>query len=88
MVIASWVLEQAVIKSLLMFCFQQALVRELSTSRPASFAQAATEVAVEGDVDGVLSSIDKLVSSDAASAKDVADAAVALAYLQAKGNRR
>jgi hypothetical protein len=68
--------------------FPQALVRELSTTKATSFAQAATAVAVEGDVDGVLSSIDKLVTSDSASAKDVADAAVALAYLQAKGNRR
>ncbi len=52
-----------------------------------SFAQAA-EVPVEGDLDGVLASISAQVSSDSAGAKEVADAAVALAYLQAKGNRR
>lgn len=41
-----------------------------------------------GDVEGVLKEIDRVISSDAADAKEVSDAAVALAYLQAKGNRR
>mmetsp|Transcript_7149 Transcript_7149/g.12323 ORF Transcript_7149/g.12323 Transcript_7149/m.12323 type:complete len:533 (+) Transcript_7149:71-1669(+) len=50
--------------------------------------QAQARVAVEGDLEGVLQEIDRVVSSESAGAKEVADAAVALAYLQAKGNRR
>jgi hypothetical protein len=43
---------------------------------------------VEGNVSGVLSGIDAAVTSDAASVKDLADAALALAGLQATGDRR
>ena len=39
-------------------------------------------------MEGVLREIDRVVSSEAVGAKEVSDAAVALAYLQAKGNRR
>jgi len=39
-------------------------------------------------VESLLKEIDRVVSAETASAKDVADAAVSLAYLQAKGNRR
>lgn len=49
---------------------------------------AQTAVAVEGNVSGVLSGIDAAVTSDAASVKDLADAALALAGLQATGDRR
>lgn len=45
-------------------------------------------VAVEGNVDAFLSDVDAVIGSDACSAKDVADAALAFTYLQAKGNRR
>jgi hypothetical protein len=61
--------------------------RGISTSFAAQ-AQALTEVPVEGDVETLLKEIDRIVSAETASAKDVADAAVSLAYLQAKGNRR
>jgi hypothetical protein len=46
------------------------------------------EVAVDGDLDGVLAEIDRILSNEAVSAKEVSDAAVSLAYLQAKGDRR
>ncbi|GIL48063.1 hypothetical protein Vafri_4762 [Volvox africanus] len=65
----------------------------LMAARP--FAAAATAVpavqvpGVSGDAAGVLSSIEALLSPEAPSTgKDVADAAVALAYLGARGNRR
>lgn len=45
-------------------------------------------VAVDGDLAGVSSEIDRILSSDDVSAKEVSDAAVALAYLQAKADRR
>ncbi|EFJ42883.1 mitochondrial F1F0 ATP synthase associated protein [Volvox carteri f. nagariensis] len=58
-----------------------------------SFAAAAAPAVqvpgVSGDAAGVLSSIEALLSPEAPSTgKDVADAAVALAYLGARGNRR
>jgi alpha-D-ribose 1-methylphosphonate 5-triphosphate synthase subunit PhnI len=48
---------------------------------------AVTEVAVDGNVEVLLSEIDRILCSESITAKDVADAAVALAYLQAKGDR-
>lgn len=45
-------------------------------------------VAVDGDLAGVSGEIDRILSSDDVSAKEVSDAAVALAYLQAKADRR
>ena len=48
---------------------------------------AVTEVAVDGNAAGVLGEIERILSSESITAKDVADAAVALAYLQAKGDR-
>jgi hypothetical protein len=65
----------------------QAWSRSLSTSRSPA-AEALTAVPVEGDVSGLLAEIDAVVSSEGSTAKDVADAAVALAYVQAKGARR
>lgn len=62
--------------------------RFISTSYSAHATAALTEIAVEGDAEGLLKEIDRAVSAEGASAKDVADAAVALAYVQAKGNRR
>ncbi|GFH16104.1 uncharacterized protein HaLaN_12463, partial [Haematococcus lacustris] len=47
-----------------------------------------TEVAVEGDAETLLRELDSIITSDSVGAKEVSDAAVALAYLQAKGNRR
>ena len=47
-----------------------------------------TAVPVDGNVDALLKQIDTVVSDDASTVKDVADAAVALAYVQAKGARR
>jgi hypothetical protein len=48
---------------------------------------AVTEVAVDGNAEGVLGEIDRILSGESITAKEVADAAVALAYLQAKGDR-
>ncbi len=59
----------------------------ISTSSLAQQA-ALTEVPVEGNVESLLAEIDRIVTSEAATAKEVADAAVSLAYMQAKGNRR
>jgi len=61
--------------------------RGLASSAGAAAAPA-TAVAVEGDVDGFLRDVVGVIDSDACGAKDVADAALALTYLQAKGNRR
>ncbi|GLC37089.1 hypothetical protein PLESTB_001392900 [Pleodorina starrii] len=63
-------------------------------ARPFSAAAASVAPAVQvpgvtGDAAGVLSSIEALLHPEApSSGKDVADAAVALAYLGARGNRR
>lgn len=46
------------------------------------------EMAVEGDLERLISEIDAVISSEACTAKEVADAAVSLAYLQSKGDRR
>ncbi|GBF92217.1 hypothetical protein Rsub_05299 [Raphidocelis subcapitata] len=43
---------------------------------------------VEGDLAGVLREIDAAISAEGAGPKDVADAALSLAYLQARGDRR
>lgn len=52
------------------------------------FAAPAFEVPVAGDGSGLLAGVESVIGSDAAGPKDVADAAAALAYLGAKGNRR
>lgn len=65
----------------------QVLGRSLHASSSVS-AEALAEVALEGDGEGVLKEIGSIVDSESASPKEVADAAVALAYLQIKGNRR
>lgn len=62
----------------------EAALRGIHTSSSAH----AEPVAVEGDVSALLKEIDAIVSSEAVSAKEVADAAVALTYVQAKSNRR
>eukprot|EP00955_Chlamydomonas_euryale_P072336 361367-Chlamydomonas_euryale.AAC.4 len=46
------------------------------------------EVAVDGDMGKVISEIDTVLSSESVTGKEVSDAAVALVYLQAKGDRR
>lgn len=43
---------------------------------------------MQGDLSAVLSEVDALVSREDAGPKDVADAAMALALLQARGDRR
>jgi hypothetical protein len=43
---------------------------------------------VQGDLSAVLAEVDAVVSREDASPKDVADAAMTLAYLQARGDRR
>uniref|UniRef100_A0A7S3VM75 RAP domain-containing protein n=1 Tax=Dunaliella tertiolecta TaxID=3047 RepID=A0A7S3VM75_DUNTE len=60
---------------------------QLSTSSLAQQA-ALTEVPVEGNAESLLKEIDAIITNEAATAKEVADAAVSLAYMQAKGNRR
>ncbi|KAF8059097.1 hypothetical protein HT031_005269 [Scenedesmus sp. PABB004] len=61
--------------------------RALSTSA-ASGAAAPAAAQVSGDLAGVLAQVDAVVSRADAGAKDVADAAMALAYLQARADRR
>jgi hypothetical protein len=43
---------------------------------------------VQGDLSAVLAEVDAVVSKEGAGAKDIADAAMALAFLQARGDRR
>lgn len=62
------------------------LSRWLSSSVASPAAAAA--VTVQGDMSAVLAQVDGVVSREDASPKDVADAAMALAYLQARGDRR
>lgn len=62
--------------------------RGLSTSAGAAAAQAAPSLAVQGDLSAVLSEVDALLTGGSAGPKDVADAAMALAALQARGDRR
>jgi len=57
----------------------------ISTSITTNMALA--EVAVDGDLSGVLSEIDSILSHASITAKEIADAAVSLAYLQSKGDR-
>lgn len=59
-----------------------------SSASAAAAAAAASEVTVQGDLSAVLSEVDAVVSREDAAPKDVADAAMALAYLQARGDRR
>jgi hypothetical protein len=54
----------------------------------AAAAQPLAATAVEGDLEGVLRGIDAAVSAENAGPKDVADAALSLALLQARGDRR
>lgn len=58
----------------------------LSASR--GFAAPAFELPVDGDGAGLLAGVERVIGSEASGPKDVADAAAALAYLGAKGNRR
>lgn len=58
-----------------------------STSFAAAAAPAAA-VAVEGDLGALLAAIDAAVSAESAGPKDVADAALSLAFLQSRGDRR
>eukprot|EP00798_Chlamydomonas_sp_ICE-L_P021340 gene21340-28275_t len=58
------------------------------TNSVGSYAEPITSVPVEGDVAGVLKQISDIVTSETATGKEVADAAVSLAYLQVKGARR
>lgn len=67
------------------FAFSSALQKAGITT---SVAPQAAGVAVDGDLVGVSGEIDRILSSEIVSAKDVSDAAVALAYLQAKEDRR
>jgi hypothetical protein len=43
---------------------------------------------VSGDVAGVLAGIDAVVSGEGVTPKDIADAAMSLTFLKAKGDRR
>lgn len=61
--------------------------RGFSSSRAPS-AQPLAATAVDGDLAGVLKEIDAAVSAEGVGPKDVADAALGLAYLQARGDRR
>lgn len=62
-------------------------IQKCSISTSVGAHMAVTEVAVDGNADGVLGEIDRILSGESITAKEVADAAVALAYLQAKGDR-
>ena len=58
------------------------------SSSTASPAVAAAQMQIQGDLSAVLSEVDAVVSREDVTAKDIADAAMALAYLQARGDRR
>ncbi|KAI8472216.1 MAG: mitochondrial F1F0 ATP synthase associated protein [Monoraphidium minutum] len=62
--------------------------RGISSSRAPANAAPLAATAVEGDLAGVLREIDAAMSAEGASPKDVADAAMGLALLQARGDRR
>lgn len=62
--------------------------RRTFSSSPVSAAAAAAQMQIQGDLSAVLSEVDAVVSRDNVQAKDIADAALALAYLQARGDRR
>jgi len=66
------------------------LLFQNNTPRRAFAAQPAahTSVPVEGDAPALLKALDAAVSAEAAAPADVADAALALALLQARGDRR
>jgi hypothetical protein len=57
-------------------------------SRGFAAAAPAAALPVDGDLSGVLRAIDAAVSAEGAGPKDVADAAMGLAFLQARGDRR
>ncbi|KAG2431414.1 hypothetical protein HXX76_009429 [Chlamydomonas incerta] len=64
-------------------------VQEAGSRAARAFATATFVPGASGDASGVVSAVDALMSHDsAATGKDVADAAVALAYLGTRGNRR
>ncbi|KAG1655038.1 hypothetical protein FOA52_008789 [Chlamydomonas sp. UWO 241] len=63
-------------------------MQQASISSSAQARMALAEVPVDGDLQKVLAEIDAIVSAESCTAKEVADAAVALAYMQAKGDRR
>lgn len=60
--------------------------RGFASSR--SSAAAAAQAQVSGDVSAVVAEVDALLSRGGAGPKDIADAAMALAYLQARNDRR
>jgi hypothetical protein len=59
-----------------------------SSAPAAAAAAAAAQMQIQGDLSAVLSEVDAVVSREDAKPKDIADAALALAYLQARGDRR
>uniref|UniRef100_A0A383WKK8 RAP domain-containing protein n=1 Tax=Tetradesmus obliquus TaxID=3088 RepID=A0A383WKK8_TETOB len=65
----------------------QAMHRRGFTSSRTS-AAAAAQAQVSGDVSAVVAEVDALLSRGGAGPKDIADAAMALAYLQARSDRR
>lgn len=67
-----------------------ASLRHVSSSTGASAAAqaAVSPVQVDGNLEALVAQLDTVVSSDSVTPKDLADAALALTYLQAKGNRR
>ena len=69
-------------------CVRVCLCRRALSTSPASAAAATAQMQVQGDLSAVLSEVDAVVSGEDAKPKDIADAAMALAYLQARGDRR
>lgn len=65
-------------------CSRRSFVTSSSTGAPAG----AAAPGVSGDVAGVLAGIEAVVSGDAVTPKDIADAAMSLTFLKAKGDRR
>jgi hypothetical protein len=62
--------------------------RGFTSSGISAAAAAAAQAQVSGDVSGVLAEVEALLARGGAGAKDIADAAMALAYLQARSDRR
>ena len=64
------------------------LRRSFVTSSSIAAPAAAAAPGMSGDVAGVLAGIEAVVSGDAVTPKDIADAAMSLTLLKAKGDRR
>ncbi|MEW5305798.1 MAG: hypothetical protein WDW36_008316 [Sanguina aurantia] len=68
--------------------FALAAISRSMASAAAVSAEALTDVAVEGDAEALLRSVETVLASHQVTIQELSDAAVALTFLQLKGNRR